>query len=332
LPVDPASSSVATIGGMIAENAGGVRAVKYGVMRNWVLSLEIVTGKGDIIETGYKTFKQVVGYDLTSLFVGSEGTLGLITKATLRIAPLPKHHAICYGFFSDPSIGSKAIHEIVLNNIDVSAIEIMDKNTLEAIKKFKKFDYVGESMVLIEISGDDLDYIKKQVLTIKKIFQKNNVLDFSCSTNNEEYKRLWSIRKSAAPALANLREKFISLDPAIPISKVPIFMEKVNEICEKYGVLCATFGHAGDGNVHPNIVFNPEDLDEVKRVEKAIDEIYKLAVNLGGTVSGEHGVGLEKIKYIKYEVNEIKLSLFKEIKRIFDPDNILNPMKILPKN
>ena len=331
-PVDPASSSVATIGGMIAENAGGVRAVKYGVMRNWVLSLEVVTGRGDIIETGYKTFKQVVGYDLTSLFVGSEGTLGLITKATLRIAPLPKYHAICYGFFPDVSTGSKAIHEVVLNNIDVSAIEILDKNTLEAIKKFKTFDYMGESMVLIEISGNDLGYIKSQVSIVKKIFQKNSVLDFLCSSNDEEYEKLWSIRKSAAPALANLKERFISLDPTIPISKVPIFMEKVNEICEKYGVLCATFGHAGDGNVHPNIVFNPEDINEVKRVDMVIEEIYKLAIKLGGTISGEHGVGLEKIKYLKFEVDEKKLSLFKEIKKIFDPDNILNPMKIFPKD
>lgn len=327
-PVDPASSSVATIGGMVSENSGGVRAVKYGVMRNWVLSLEVVTGRGDVIETGYRTFKQVVGYDLTSLFVGSEGTLGIITKATLRIAPLPEHKKVCYGFFPDIVKGSKAIYDCLISNLDLSAIEILDKNTLEAINKFKQFEFVGGSMVFLEISGNDEEYIERQLAKIKRIFEDNDVLEFKCSKDEREYEDLWAIRKSAAQALTNIKPKFVSLDPSIPISKIPLYMAKVEEICMKYGLTCATFGHAGDGNVHPNIIFDPEDVDEVARVEKAIEEMYKLAIELGGTVSGEHGVGLEKIKYIKYEIPENKLSIFKEIKKIFDPDNIMNPGKI----
>ncbi|MGQ4890922.1 MAG: FAD-binding oxidoreductase [Candidatus Njordarchaeia archaeon] len=328
-PVDPASSSVATIGGILGENAGGVRAVKYGVTRNWVLSLEVVTGRGDVIVTGARTFKHVVGYDLTSIFVGSEGTLGFITKATLRLVALPKYKSVCYGFFEDQHSASEAVYKMIISGIDVTAVEFLDKNTLEAIKSYTGFEYKGDSMVIIEVSGNSLDYIKFLVDQIMSVFEENNVIEFKQSKNEVDYDSIWKIRKSAAPALANLRPHMFILDPTVPVSKIPEYVDSIDKICKKYNVLCATFGHAGDGNVHPNVLFDPNDPDEVERAKKAAREIYEKAIEFNGTISGEHGVGLEKLAFVGLEVNREKTAIFRELKKVFDPDNIINPGKAI---
>ncbi len=328
-PVDPASSSVATIGGMIAENAGGVRAVKYGVTRNWILSLEVVTGTGKIIKTGASTFKQVVGYDLTSLFVGSEGTLGLITKALLRVTSLPKYKSVMYGFFNSQEEASEAIHEVITAGIDVTAIEFMDKNTLEAIKAYTGFEYKGDAIVIIEVTGNNLDYINFLIDQIITIFREHGVIEFKRATSSDEYNEIWKVRKSAAPALANVRPKMFVLDPTVPISAIPEYIKRIREVCKKHGVQCAAFGHAGDGNVHPHVMYDPNNEEEYKRALKAAEEIYKVAIEMGGTVSGEHGVGIEKLKFLGLEIDEEKIRIYKAIKEFFDPDNILNPGKIL---
>lgn len=326
-PIDPASSSVATVGGVVGENAGGVRAVKYGVTKNWVLSLEVVTGTGEVIETGAKTFKHVVGYDLTSLFVGSEGTLGIITKALLRLTALPKFKSICYGFFEDQRAASEAIYQVITSGVDVTAIEFMDKNTLDAIRGFRDFSYKGESMVIAEVAGNDLGYVDHLISQIEDIFKQFGALEFKKSKSEQEYVEIWKIRKSAAQALSNIKPGVLVLDPTVPISKIPEYVEIVDNICRKYGVICATFGHAGDGNVHPNILFDPDNEEEVKIIEKVAREIYIEAINLGGTISGEHGVGVEKLSFLDLEVGKGKIKLFREIKRIFDPDGVINPGK-----
>ena len=326
-PADPASSSVATIGGMLGENAGGVKAVKYGVTRNWVLSLEVVTGRGDVITTGARTFKHVVGYDLTSLFVGSEGTLGFITKATLRLVALPKYKSVCYGFFSDQRSASEAVYKVIISGIDVTAVEFLDRNTLEAIKSYTGFEYKGDSMVIIEVSGNSQDYVRFLINQIMSVFEENNVIEFKQAKNEADYNNIWKIRKSAAPALANLKPHMFILDPTVPVSKIPEYVDAIGKICKKHNVLCATFGHAADGNVHPNVLFDPNNPDEVERARKAAREIYEKAIEFNGTISGEHGVGLEKLAFMGLEISKEKMAIFRELKKVFDPDNIINPGK-----
>jgi len=329
-PPDPASSPAATLGGCIAMNSGGVRAIKYGVVRNWILGLELVLPNGKVVRTGMGVFKRVAGYDLTQLIIGSEGTLALITKALIKLAPIPKYKVAMYGFFESERIAAETIYDLIISGIDLTAAEFLDRVTLRALGGFMGFKYTGNAMVLIEISGNDVDFLKRELKRAKRIFKEHKALEIKESKSEEEYLAIWKIRKGAAPALASLKPKYLVLDPTVPISKVPDLVEMINRVCEKYGIICGTFGHMGDGNVHPNLLYDPRDRDEVERMKKAAHEIMIETIRMGGTISGEHGIGIEKAELFKKEAGEL-YEVLQQLKKLFDPKNILNPGKIFVK-
>ena len=331
-PVDPGSSAACTIGGAIANNSGGVRGVKYGNIKDgWVLSLKVVLPNGSIIETGTNTFKAAAGYDLTHLFIGSEGTLGIITGATLRVTALPRYKSVAKAFFSDEREAAEFVVEILHMGLDPSAVEFLDRDTLEAISRYSGLIYEGNAMLLIEFAGNSREDVERRMELLVDYLRRRGALSIDWSKNEEEYKRIWMIRKAAAPSLGNLKPKYLILDPTVPISRIPDIIDVCRKIAKKYNLKIATFGHAGDGNVHPNVLYDPRDPDEFERARKAAEEIALETLKLGGTVSGEHGIGLEKIRTYAEEAGKEKLDLMWQIKRLFDPNCILNPWKFFPE-
>ncbi|MEX0568760.1 MAG: FAD-binding oxidoreductase [Candidatus Njordarchaeota archaeon] len=332
-PVDPGSSAACTIGGAIANNSGGVRGVKYGNIKDgWVLSVKAVLPNGNVIETGTNTFKAAAGYDLTHLFIGSEGTLGIIVEATLKVAPLPKYKSVAKAFFRSEQEAARFVVDILHSGYDPSAVEFLDRDTLEAISAYSGLEIEGNAMILIEFSGNVKEEVEKKIKELIDYLKERGATKVEWSKTEDEYKNIWMIRKAAAPSLSNLKPKYLILDPTVPISKIPDIVEACRKIAKKYGLRIATFGHAGDGNVHPNILYDPKNPEEFERAKKAAEEIALETIRLGGTVSGEHGIGLEKIKTYAIEAGETKLRLMWQIKKLFDPNCILNPWKFFPNN
>ena len=330
-PIDPGSSAACTIGGAIANNSGGVRGVKYGNIKDgWVLSVKAVLPNGSIIETGSNTFKAAAGYDLTHLFIGSEGTLGVIVEATLKVAPIPKYKSVAKAFFGDEREAAEFVVEILHMGLDPSAVEFLDRDTLKAISIYSGLKVEGNAMLLIEFSGNTRDEVERRMNILVERLRERGAISISWSKTEEEYKKIWMIRKAAAPSLGNLKPKYLILDPTVPISKIPDIVEVCRKVARKYGVQIATFGHAGDGNVHPNVLYDPRSEEEFEKAKKAAREIALETIKLGGTVSGEHGIGLEKIDTYAVEAGEEKLRLMWEIKKLFDPAGILNPWKFFP--
>jgi len=331
-PIDPGSSAAATIGGAIANNAGGVKAVKYGCMKDgWILSLEVVLPNGEIIETGTNTFKAAAGYNLTGLFIGSEGTLGVITKATLKVVAKPKYRVAVRAYFGDEREAAEFVVKLLRMGLDPTAIEFLDRDTLEAVKRYSGLDYKGNAMILVEFTSSIREDVERRLNLLVEILKEEGAIDITWSKTDEEYQKIWMARKAAAPSLGNLKPKYLILDPTVPISKIPELVDICRKIANKYGLIIATFGHAGDGNLHPNVLYDPLDEEEFERALKAAKEISLETIKLGGTVSGEHGVGLEKIETFKKEAGREKLDLMWKIKRLFDPNGILNPGKLFPR-
>ena len=331
-PIDPGSSAAATLGGAIANNAGGVKAVKYGCMKDgWVLSLEVVLPNGTIIETGTNTIKAAAGYNLTSLFVGSEGTLGVITKATLKLTAKPRYKVAVRAYFSDEREAAEFVVKLLRMGLEPTAIEFLDRDTLKAVKLYSGLEYKGNAMILVEFAGSMKEDIEKKLDMLVDVLKNEGALDVEWSKSEEEYQRIWMARKAAAPSLGNLKPKYLILDPTVPISKIPDLVDVCRRIAEKYGLIIATFGHAGDGNLHPNVLYDPLDKEEFERAVKAAKEIAIETIRLGGTISGEHGVGLEKIETFRIEAGKEKLDLMWKIKKLFDPMGILNPGKLFPR-
>ena len=330
-PVDPGSSAACTVGGAIANNSGGVRGVKYGNIKDgWVLSVKAVLPNGEIIETGTNTFKAAAGYDLTHLFIGSEGTLGVVVEATLRVAPIPRYKVVAKAFFTDEREAARFVVDILHSGLDPTAVEFLDRDTLKAIHKYSGIKIEGNAMLIIEFTGNTRDEVDGKMQKLAMYLEEKGATSIEISKTEDEYKKLWMIRKAAAPSLGNLKPKYLILDPTVPISKIPDIIEACRNIAQKYGLIVATFGHAGDGNVHPNILYDPRDPDEFERARKAAEEIAYETLKLGGTVSGEHGIGLEKIKTYAVEAGKEKLDLMWRIKKLFDPTGILNPFKFFP--
>ncbi|MCR8432715.1 MAG: FAD-linked oxidase C-terminal domain-containing protein [Candidatus Korarchaeota archaeon] len=331
-PIDPGSSAAATIGGAIAGNAGGIKAVKYGCMRDgWVLSLEVVLPRGSIIETGTRTFKAAAGYNLTGLFIGSEGTLGVITKATLKLVAKPKRAVVIRAYFSHEREAAEFVVKLLKTGLDPTAIEFLDRDTLEAVKRYSGLEYKGNAMLLIELTGNVKEDIEKRLDMILDMLRNEGAIDITWSKTEEEYQKIWMARKAAAPSLSNIKPKYLVLDPTVPISKLPELVDICKRVAAKYDLIIATFGHAGDGNLHPNILYDPLNKDEFEKVLKAAKEISIETIKLGGTVSGEHGIGLEKVDVFKVEAGKEKLDLMWEMKKLFDPNGILNPGKLFPR-
>ncbi|MEK7803911.1 MAG: FAD-linked oxidase C-terminal domain-containing protein [Deltaproteobacteria bacterium] len=331
-PPDPSSLKFCTIGGNIAECAGGPKAVKYGVTKDYVLGLEVVLPTGEIVNTGVQTAKGVVGYDLTKLMVGSEGTLGIVTKAVLKLLPLPESTKTMFAVFSDMRDAANTVSKIISSKIIPSTLEFMDKESIGCVAGYLPPDLSGsiDAALLIEVDGDK-DLIEKEALLIRGICMESSATDVRIARNRQEAKTLWQARRAISPALARLKPNKINEDIVVPRSKIPDAIIGVREIAKKYNLTNANFGHAGDGNIHVNIMIDKSLKDELNRAEEAVKEIFELVISLGGTISGEHGIGTTKMPYIKMELSQSAIDVMKKIKQVLDPKGILNPGKIFPE-
>jgi len=331
-PPDPSSLKFCTIGGNVAECAGGPRAVKYGVTKDYVLGLEVVLPTGDIINTGAQTLKDVVGYDLTKLMVGSEGTLGIVTKIILKLLPLPEAAKTMLAVFSDMRDAATTVSNIISSRIIPSTLEFMDKNSISCVDDYSSMGLPAdvEALLLIEVDGDR-DLTEKQAAAIQKICLDNRAREVRIARDKKEVKKLWLIRRAISPALAKLKPNKINEDIVVPRNKIPDAIIGIREIAKKYNLTNANFGHAGDGNIHVNIMIDKSDKDEFEKAEKAVKEIFELVLDFGGTISGEHGIGISKMPYIGMELSQPAIEVMKKIKQVLDPKGILNPGKIFPQ-
>jgi glycolate oxidase len=329
-PPDPGSLKTSTIGGNIAENAGGLRGLKYGVTKDYVNEIEVVLPTGEIINTGARTVKSVAGYNLVDLLVGSEGTLGIVTRAVLGLLPIPPDKASILANFSGMGDAAKTVRDIVAEGVITATLEFVDNVTINAIE-----DYLGigldrsiGAMLLIEVDGYK-GAVDVEAEVVKKVCKANNAVSVKLATSDAERDKLWSARRAALSSLARVRPSTILEDATVPRSRIVELIEVVNNLASKYDLQIGTFGHAGDGNLHPTFLTDLRDKTEEEKVEKAIEELFVETVKLDGTLSGEHGIGLTKAKFLKLEVSEDAYALMKKIKNTFDPNNILNPGKLL---
>ncbi len=328
-PPDPSSSEFSTLGGNMAECAGGPRAVKYGVTRDYVLGLEAVLPTGEIIHTGVQTVKGVVGYDLTRLLVGSEGTLGIITRMTLKLIPLPEAVRSMTAVFDTLETAAETVSKIVRSGIVPRTIEFMDNASIRCVERYLKTDLPVDAgaLLLIEVDGkaEEANMLVKHLETICLGQGASRV---RIAETKEEVANLWKARKAISPALFQYGPDKINEDIVVPRSKIPDMVRKINILQKRTGLTMVSFGHAGDGNIHFNIMLDKKNKMELKKAEDAIEELFDYTVELGGTISGEHGVGITKAPYLEKEIGPVERALMKKIKRVFDPNGVLNPGKI----
>jgi glycolate oxidase len=330
-PPDPASLKTSTIGGNVAENAGGLRCFKYGVTGNYVLGLEAFLINGEKIKTGGHVIKNVAGYDVKSLLIGSEGTLAVISKIVLKLIPLPKTQQLVRIDFTSLEKGALFINEMLHANIAPSILEFMDKSSIAAV-----YQYVNLTMnpnhnasVLIEIDGNETDVAERTSLLMELIKdEKWKVLDYKIAQNPDEREQLWSIRRNISPAISKLKPKKINEDIVVPTGKIPETVKYINQLANDLNLLIILFGHFGDGNIHTNLMVDPSDKDEMARAEIALDKIFRYVINAKGSITGEHGVGTAKKPFMKYQFTKTELQTFKNLKNALDPQNLLNPGKM----
>jgi len=328
-PPDPASGSAATLGGNVATSAGGLKGAKYGTTKDYVLGLEVVLPNGSILRTGSNCMKSVSGYDLTRLFVGSEGTLGIITKIILKINPKPICTSTCSAVFDSVWDAGKAVSDVIHSGIVPSALEILDRQCLVALKANTKLDIPdATAMLLAEADGYTDEETNYQIGKVIEVFERNKGKFIRLARSSEEAERIWAARKSVGGVLYRLGHNMLAEDVTVPISKVPKMLVGIEEISKRHSILIATLGHLGDGNLHPNIIFDGCNPRERARAEEASADLFKLAIELGGTLTGEHGIGLAKAPFMSLEHSPVAIGLMRNIKRLLDPNNILNPGKM----
>jgi len=328
-PPDPSSSNFCSVGGNIACNSAGPRAVKYGTTRDHILGLTSVTGDGKTLKTGVKTTKGVVGYDFTRLITGSEGTLAIVTQATLKLLPLPETKQTIQVIFESIDSATKAVTALMSQPIIPCALEFIDKHAIDMIRDYSS-SYLPEqaqSLLMIEIDGS-FDCIDKQALSIEQTIKNAGCLEYKIAQTSAEIKELWKTRKALSPALRKIAPKKINEDIVVPVANIPKLLSSIELLSEKYQIAIVNFGHAGNGNIHVNLLTDPDDPEKLKLAYQCLDELFKLVLELDGTLSGEHGIGLEKKNYVHLELDETNLQLMHSIKKQFDPNGILNPGKI----
>jgi glycolate oxidase len=332
-PPDPSSMVISTLGGNLSQCAGGLRGLKYGTTKDYVIGLEAVLPSGAIIRTGGKLYKDVAGYDLTKLLVGSEGTLAILTEATVKLLPKPKYKKTMLALYRDIHAAARTVAEIVGNQIIPATLEFIDNPTLRAVEQFNKIGLPVEmeAVLLIEQDGNDEGAIAKDIAEIERICREQQAAEVRLAKDEAEAEKLMKARRSALSTLARIRPTTILEDATVPRSKIAEMVIAINEIAEKYKVHICTFGHAGDGNLHPTCTTDARDSEEIHRVEQAFEEIFDKAIELGGTITGEHGVGIVKAPYLEWKVGEAGMEVMRGIKRAFDPNNIMNPGKMFPK-
>jgi glycolate oxidase len=329
-PPDPASLFVSTIGGNVALNAGGPRGVKYGVTRDYLLGLEVVLPSGDVIKTGGKVLKSVSGYDLTRLMCGSEGTLGIMTEITVRLVPLPPAKATLQAMFSDLDDAAKTVSAIIGSGIVPTTLELIDRVVLDVIANFggAKFSKKAEALLLIEVDGE-ASSVEGQGEKIERFCKERGAIEVEKANTPEEADSLWQARRTAFGAVASVRPNCIVEDATVPVKRLSEIIRKIVELADKYHLKIGVLAHAGDGNLHPLIMTDLKDKEEMARIDKALDELYEATIAMGGTLSGEHGIGIAKDRFMSLEFSESAIDIMRGIKKVFDPNNILNPGSFL---
>ncbi|WP_059104389.1 FAD-binding oxidoreductase [Shouchella shacheensis] len=328
-PPDPSSAHVSTIGGNLAENSGGPRGLKYGVTKDYVLGLEVVTPEGEVMRTGGKTIKNVTGIDLTKLIVGSEGILGVITEATLKLVPAPPALQTMMAAFDSMRAAGEAISKTLVSEILPSKMEFIDKACARAVENYQPsgLPIDAEAILIIELDGHPAA-IQEEAEKVERVMMELGAKMVIMPQSAAEAAEIWKARKLVSPAIAKIKPTKVSEDATVPRSKIPEMMEKLAAIRENYGIELVVFGHAGDGNLHPNILCDKRDKEEMQRVELAVAEIFQAAIDLGGTLSGEHGIGTMKSPFLEDEIGLTGVDMMKRIKQAWDPNGIMNPGKV----
>ncbi len=329
-PPDPGSQAVSTLGGNVAENAGGLRGLRYGVTRDYVMGLEFFDVNGELVKAGARTVKCVTGYNLGGLLVGSEGTLGIFSKIILKLIPMPAAKKAMMAVFSEVARASETVSAIIANRIVPVTLEFMDNFTIRAVEDFSHAGLPVEAaaLLLIEVDGHPAQ-VEEDAARVESICREMGAMRIHVARDAVERDKVWEGRRAALSALSRVRPTTVLEDATVPRSKVPAMIRSIEEIGRKYELTIGTFGHAGDGNLHPTILTDRRDKEEWHRVEKAIDAIFEKALALGGTLSGEHGIGTAKSKYLEKETGRAAIVYSRRIKAALDPKNILNPGKII---
>jgi glycolate oxidase len=331
-PPDPSSLKQSAIGGNVAENAGGARCLKYGVTGDYVLALEVVLPDGIVIRTGGRTVKNVTGYDLRRLFTGAEGTLGTITEITLRLLWKPKYARAALAVFARIDDAAEAVNAVMASGVLPTAIELVDNLTLRCIEANAPLGLplAADAILIFGVDGNYEDVLADELATIERIARARGAGEVRVADSEAESERLWNARRSISPALARRRPNKLGEDVCIPPRAIPALIRRVREIAAKHALEIPLFGHIGDGNLHPNILCDKTDKEEMARVAIAAREIFEATVELGGTLSGEHGIGLLKKQFMELDVGAEALAVMRAIKAAIDPLSIMNPGKIFP--
>jgi glycolate oxidase len=329
-PPDPASEEYSTLGGNVSENAGGMRAAKYGITKDYVMALRAVRPNGDVIRAGKRTIKDVAGYNVAGILIASEGTLAVLTEMTLKLIPKPKFTKAYMGIFPSVDNAMNAVFKSLAAGANPVAMEFMDDLVVQALKKKLGIELPEDSGALLigDVDGNVSEEVEFQLEILERSFKENGAQDFVIAHNAEDRDKLWYARRNASPSITIFGNKKLNEDISVPRSMLPEALKRIYEIGDRYGFKVPCFGHAGDGNIHVNVMIDGSDKKQLEEGHKAIKEIFELVVEMGGTLSGEHGIGTSKAPFMDIAFNDAELALFRDIKTAFDPNNILNPGKM----
>ena len=331
-PPDPGTVKTATMGGSVSENSGGLRGLKYGVTKNYVMGLEVVMANGDVVTFGGKTVKNVTAYDFVKLFTGAEGTLGIVTKIIAKLIPAPEARKSMLGAFPTIQDAGNAVSSIIAGKVIPATLEILDNTTIKVVENYA---HVGlpldaEAVLLIEVDGLP-EVVAKEAEIVAQVVKANNGT-LKLAATDDERENLWAARRAALPALAQVSPTTVLEDATVPRSKITEMLMELQRIAKKYDLHIGTFGHAGDGNLHPTILTDERNKEEMERVHKAVDEIFEAALKLGGTLTGEHGIGMAKMRYLEWEIGKEGLEVMRKVKEALDPKYLLNPGKMVQRS
>jgi glycolate oxidase len=332
-PPDPSSVRQSTLGGNVACNAGGPRCLKYGITGDYVLGLTVVLADGRIIKTGGKSIKNVTGYNMTQLFVGSEGTLGVITEILVKLIGKPQHVRTALAIFDRLDDASLTVNAVLLAGIVPATLELMDETAIACIEEAMGLGLPldKEAILIIECDGNDQNTVLREIDRVAQICRENGAADVQVARDEAQRANLWRARRSVSPSLARVAPNKLGEDISVPRSQIPAAVRRIKEISRRYDLPIVVFGHAGDGNLHPNVLFDKRDADQWARVQEVVREIFATAVELGGTLSGEHGVGVLKRAYLESALGADAIEVQERIKRALDPKGLLCPGKIFPQ-
>jgi D-lactate dehydrogenase len=332
-PPDPTSAAVCTIGGNLAYNSAGPRAVKYGTPRENTLGLRAVSGTGETLRTGTRTTKGVVGYDLTRLLIGSEGTLAVITEATLKLTPLPETKRTLQAVYANIGAATQAVTHIMAQPVVPCALEFIESAAIDMVRSVSRTELPEDAgaMLMIEVDGP-ASAMAEMVDAVSRAASTEGLLSLKTAQTTEQIQALWATRKALSPALRNVAPKKINEDVVVPVSNIPKLLAGLEKLAQQHAITIVNFGHAGNGNIHVNLLIDPDDPRQLASAEACLDAVFSLVLSLGGTLSGEHGIGLVKREFVGREIDAHSLQLMQGIRHSFDPHNILNPGKAFPAN